>query len=151
MEQRNIISSMIFFLLAVFVLILSLNLGIGSWSNPQAGFMPFWTSLLVIIFSVILFGMSYRNKAIAVRFADLWHQVSWQKMVMTVAGLAVYSAVLPQAGYLIATAVLMTILFRLSSMKIRAAAFSAALSVGFSYGLFHFILKTPLPRGIWGF
>ena len=151
MDQRNIISSMIFFLLAAFVLILSLNLGIGSWNDPQAGFMPFWTSVLIIIFSVILFGMTCRNKAIAVRFADLWHKVSWQKMVMTAAGLAVYIAVLPQAGYLLATAVLMTILFRLSSMKIRAAVFSAVLSVGFSYGLFHFILKTPLPRGIWGF
>jgi putative tricarboxylic transport membrane protein len=151
MDQRNLISSMIFFLLATFVLILSLGLGIGSLNNPQAGFMPFWTGLLIIVFSIILFGITYRNRAIVVCWADLWRKLSWQKIVMVAVFLAVYVVVLPWAGYLIATCVLMIILFRLNAMKIWTAAFSAVLSVGFSYGLFHFSLKTPLPRGIWGF
>lgn len=151
MDQRNLISSVILFLLAAFVLIMSLSLGIGSLNNPQAGFMPFWAGLLIILFSIILFVMTCRNRTMAVGWTDLWHKFSWRKIVMTAIFLAGYVIVLPWAGYLTATGVLMTILFRMSSMKIWTAAFSAALSVGLSYGLFQFIMKTPLPRSIWGF
>ena len=52
MDQRNMISSMVLFLLAAIVLITSFSLGIGSLNNPQAGFLPFWTGLLIIIFSL---------------------------------------------------------------------------------------------------
>jgi divalent metal cation (Fe/Co/Zn/Cd) transporter len=151
MDQRNMISSMILFLLAAFVLITSLGLGIGSVSNPQSGFMPFWISLLMLAFSLILFVTAYRNSSSRVRWADLWHKLHWQKSALAAAFLAAYIFFLPWAGYLIATSVLMIVLFRLTSMKTWTAALGAMLAVFFSYGLFSFILKTPLPRGIWGF
>lgn len=151
MDQRNMTSSLILFLLAAFVLAASLGMGIGSASNPQSGFMPFWISLLLLAFSLILLGMAYRDKSIKVRLADLWHKLHWQKSVLAVAFLAAYIILLPWAGYLTATGVLMFVLFRLTSLKVWAAVAGAALTVGFSYGLFFLILKTPLPRGIWGF
>jgi putative tricarboxylic transport membrane protein len=151
MDQRNMISSIVFFLLAAFVLMTSLGLGIGQLNNPQTGFMPFGASLLLIIFSLILFGTTYRNRAVSFRFADLWHTIHWQKNLMAVTALAVYCLALPSIGYLIATSILMIILFGLGGMKIWTAALGSVLSVFFSYGLFQFILKTPLPRGIWGF
>jgi putative tricarboxylic transport membrane protein len=151
MDQRDMISSVIFFLLAAFVLITSVGLGIGSLNNPQTGFMPFWTSLLLMVFSLILFGLTYSNRSVGVHWTDLWHDVRWQKSVMAVVVLVVYVLILPALGYLIATSILMMILFKLSSMKIWTATIAAVLAVFFSYGLFSFILKTPLPRGILGF
>ncbi len=151
MDQRNTISSIVFFLLAAFVLITSLGLGIGSLHNPQTGFMPFWASLLIFVFSLTLFVLTYLNRSIAVRWADLWRHVRWQKNVLAAAALSLYVLVLPSAGYLIATTILMFALFQLGSMKIRTAALASFLSVVLSYGLFSFLLKTPLPRGILGF
>lgn len=151
MDQRNLISSMVFFLLGAVALVLSLGLGIGSLNNPQSGFMPFWTSLLIIIFSLILFGAAYADKSIAVRWKHIWHGLHWQKSVLVVISLAVYIVVLPWAGYLIATGILMIVVFWSSSLRIRPAVLYAVLSVGVSYGLFHYILQTPLPRGLWGF
>jgi putative tricarboxylic transport membrane protein len=145
------ISSLILFLLAAFVLVTSLGLGIGSVSNPQSGFMPFWISLLMLAFSLILFGMAYQNRSIKVPWADLWRKLHWQKSILAAAFLVVYIFLLPWAGYLIATGVLMIVLFRLTSMKAWTAVVGAVLAVGFSYGLFSLILKTPLPRGIWSF
>jgi len=150
-DQRNMISSLIFFMLAVFVLATSLGLGIGSVSNPQSGFMPFCISLLMLAFSLILFGMAYQDRSVRVRWADLWHKLRWQRSVLAAAFLVVYILLLPRAGYLMATGVLMIALFRLTSMKAWRAVVGAVLAVGFSYGLFSFILKTPLPRGIWSF
>jgi len=145
------ISSLILFLLAALVLMASLGLGVGSVSNPQSGFMPFWISMLMLAFSLILFGMAYQNRSIKVRWADLWRKLHWQKSVLAAAFLAVYIFLLPWAGYLIATSALMIVLFRLTSMKAWTAVAGAALAVAFSYGLFFLILKTPLPRGIWSF
>lgn len=151
MDQRNAISSMIFFLLAALILIASLGLGIGSLSNPQTGFMPFFTSLLLILFSLALFSRACTNRSITVRWADLWRNVRWQKSVRAASAVLVYVLVLPSAGYLIATTILMFALFKISSMKTRTAVIASFLSVFLSFGLFAFLLKTPLPRGILGF
>lgn len=151
MDQRNMISGMVFFLLAALVLIASLGLGIGSAGNPQSGFMPFWISVLLLAFSLILFGMAYRDRSIKVRWVDLWHKLHWQKSLLAAVFLAAYIFALPWAGYLMATSVLMLALFRLTAMRAWAVLTGAVLAVGCSYGLFSLILKTPLPRGIWGF
>lgn len=151
MDQRNMISSMVFFLLAAFALITSLSLGIGSLHNPQTGFMPFWTSLLILLFSLILFGLTYSNRSVAVRWADLWRPVRWQRSVLAALAMSIYVLVLPSAGYLIATTILMFALFKLGSMKNWTAVIASFLSVLLTFGLFSFLLKTPLPRGILGF
>src|SRR5512145_1908442 len=151
MDQRNLISSVIFFLLAAFILILSAGLGIGSLSSPQSGFMPFWTSALMMLFSLLVLVTSYFDRSFAVRWQDLWRNIAWQKSVMAAAGLAVYIVLLPWAGYPAATGILMIVLFRLNAVQIWRAVLGAVLSVGVTYGLFHFVLKIPLPRGIWGF
>ena len=151
MDQRNLISSLVFLLLAVSLLVASLGMGTGFPNNPQAGFMPFGVGLLMMVFSLVLFVMAFRTPSAAVSWADLWRTRNWPKNVMVAAALVVYMAVLPLAGFLIATFVLMTVLFRLNILKLRTAALGAAISVAFIYGLFHFILKTPLPRGMGGF
>lgn len=151
MDQRNVISSMIFFLLASILLITSLGLGIGSPANPQTGFMPFLISVLLLVFSLMLFFSAYQDRSVSVRLAALWRHIHWQKNLIAVAFLCAYLLALPLAGYLIATGLLMTALLLLNSIKLRTSALTAALAVLVSYGLFHFIVKTPLPRGIWGF
>lgn len=151
MDQRNMISSMVFFLLAAIVLMTSMGLGIGLLNNPQAGFMPFWASLFTILFSLILFGTTYRNRAVTVRIADLWHKLHWQKNAMAIAVLTIYTLTLPSVGYLVSTSILMMILFYLGGLKVWVSALSSVLSVFFSYGLFQLLLKTPLPKGILGF
>jgi len=151
MDQRNLISSMIFFLLASILLITSLGLGVGSPANPQTGFMPFLISVLLLVFSLILFVSAYQDRSVSVRLAALWRHIHWRKNVIALVFLCIYLLALPLAGYLIATGLLMTALLLLNSIKLRTSALTAALAVLVSYGLFHFIVKTPLPRGIWGF
>jgi len=150
-DKRDLAGSLVFLSLGGLVLAMSLSLGIGSWHNPEAGFMPFWAALLMIVFSLILFGLSLRKPADAAGGAALWRGLSWPKSVIAVAGLIIYVAIVSFAGYLIATGLLMLCLFRCGPMKFRSAAIGAVLSVGLTYVLFHFILKIPLPRGIWGF
>ncbi|MFO7570206.1 MAG: tripartite tricarboxylate transporter TctB family protein [Smithellaceae bacterium] len=150
MDIRNLISSMLIFFFAACVVIVSLGLGIGSVRNPQAGFMPFWISVGLVFFSLLLFAFAYRDKAVSVRWADLWHRLNWQKNMVVVAALVVYVLVLEKLGYLIATFALMLILFFLCRVRFWAVLAGSLACVLLSYGLFHLLLKTPLPRGILG-
>ena len=151
MDNRNLISCIVFIGLSAFVAVSSIGLGIGHLTSPRAGFMPFWISLLVIIFSLILFGQMFANRSAQAGRVDVWGHIHWQKSMMTAAALCVYVFILPVIGYLPATSILMLALFKLSSMKILPAALASLLTVILSYALCSFILNTPLPRGTLGF
>jgi len=151
MDNRNLISGMVFLGLSAFVAVTSIGLGIGHMTNPRAGFMPFWTSLLIIVFSLILLGLTVANRSVQARRVDMWSQVQWQKSLLAAGALCVYVFILPLIGYLPATGILMLALFKLSCMKFWSAALASLLTVILSYGLFSFILNTPLPRGTLGF
>jgi len=151
MDNRNLISCIVFLGLSAFVAVSSIGLGIGHLTNPRAGFMPFWTSLLVIVFSLILFGQTFANRSDQTRRVDIWSHVQWQKSLLAACALCVYVFILPVIGYLPSTSLLMLALFKLSSMKILPAALASLLAVILSYGLFSYILNTPLPRGTLGF
>ncbi|MBP1710229.1 MAG: hypothetical protein H6Q49_431 [Deltaproteobacteria bacterium] len=151
MDNRNLISGMVFLGLSVFVAVSSISLGIGHLTNPRAGFMPFWTSLLIIVFSLILLVLTVANRSVQARRVDMWSHVHWQKSMMAAAALSVYVLILPVIGYLAATSLLMLLLFWLSSMKILPAVLASLFAAVLSYGLFSFILNTPLPRGTLGF
>lgn len=148
MDQRNSVSSIVFLLFAAFVLISSLGLGIGQLRNPRPGFLPFWASLFLIIFCLILFGINYLNKNTKVRLADLWRSLNWRKNIIVVFALLIYCFALSKIGYLAATFALMAILFSLGGMKTWMVIISSLLAVFLSYGLFYYLLKTPLPRTI---
>jgi hypothetical protein len=151
MDNRNLISGIVFLGLSTFVAVSSIGLGIGHLTNPRAGFMPFWTSLLVIVFSLILLGLTFANRSAQAVRVDIGDHVQWQKSLLAAGALCVYVFILPLIGYLPATGILMLALFKLSSMKLWSAVLASLLAVIVSYGLFSFILNTPLPRGILGF
>lgn len=151
MNRKDFISSLIFIVLSAFVLCQSFALGIGSFSNPQSGFMLLLIGSLALAFSVTLLVLTLQKKGEAAHLTDVWRDTRWSKNIAVALCLAAYVFFLPQAGYVIATFFLMIFMFWLTSMKIHMAVLGAFLSVGTSYVLFHYLLKTPLPRGFWVF
>ncbi len=151
MDVRNLISGALFFALAAFIMVLSLGLGLGALSNPQAGFLPFISALMLAAASALLTGLACLQPSGASPWAAIWQGHSWQKILAVAAGLLMYVAVLALAGFVVATIPLMILLFGLSGMKCRMTLGASMVSVALAYGLFSFLLKTPLPRGIWGF
>ena len=151
MDIRDLISSMVLFFLASCVLVISLGLGIGSLSHPQAGFLPFWISVLIVSFSLVLFTLAYRRKDLTVRWSDLWRDLNWPKNVAVMVALTIYVLVLNRLGYLIGTFGLMLVLFAVNRTRPWVVVAGSLACVFLSYALFYGLLKTPLPRGLWGF
>lgn len=151
MDKQSTLEAVVWLLIATFVIISSLSMGIGEFSNPSPGFFPFWASVFLAFFTFLLFGIHLRKKEKTARLTDLWKGLDWIKNVIVVAALISYCLVLPKLGYILATLGLMVILFYLGKMKPRAVILCSLLAVLLSYGLFYYVLKTPLPKGIWAF
>ena len=151
MDKRNITSSIFFILLAAFVLLNSLSMGIGSFSNPQPGFLLFTTSLLLMATCVMLFAANFYHRNTEINLAGLWTNLNWHKNIIVLFSLIVYTTAVPIIGYISATFALMAVLFGLGETKTWTIIVSSLLAVFLSYGLFQYLLKIPLPRSVWAF
>jgi hypothetical protein len=151
MDKRNIASGIVWLLIAAFVMISSLRLGIGEFHNPQAGFFPFLAGALLAFFTVVLLIRNIVQKGVSIQLAELWKDLNWGKIIIVVAALLAYCFFLSRLGYIIATGALMIILFYLGKLKPWAVIAGALLAVLLSYALFNYGLVTPLPRGILSF
>lgn len=150
MNSRDFLSCMVFLLISLLVLIAAIRLGIGPYHNPGPGFIPFWSGLVLALFTCFLLGL-HSMKPGGVRLAELWKDRNWTNTIIAVAVLTGYSLALPWFGYAIATFGLMFVLFSLGKMKFRVVFICSLAAVLIIYGLFDSLLKVPLPRGVYGF
>lgn len=152
-DKKELIGSAIWLLIAVSVMIASVSLGIGEFSNPGSGFFPFWSALCMGILTLMVLGDHFFKKAAAedTSISGIWKTLNWSRNVVIVITLFIYCLVLPVLGYIPATLGLMIILFYTGKMKLWAVICASLLAVLLTYCLFYYGLKTPLPRSIWFF
>ncbi len=151
MDKREIVSGGFWLCVAIAVLFASVHLGLGSYDNPGPGFMAFWAGLLLAGLSSILLLFNLSGKGKAAALVDLWQGRKWSVSVLVVATLILYGLVLAKLGYIPATFGLMVILFSVGKIKLPIAIPGALLAALFTFALFNWFLKMPLPRGIFGF
>jgi putative tricarboxylic transport membrane protein len=151
MNPREIISGVVGLLIAAFVLAASLRLGVGSLHNPGSGFVLFWAGVLLAVCACILAGVNLAGKRGPVRPSDAGNRMERRNAAVVMAALIVYCWALPKLGYSISTFLLMAVLFGLGKMKPWMIVLSASSAALLSYYLFAHLLRTPLPRGLWGY
>jgi len=103
-------SSLFWLLFSAVFSVESLHLGIGKLHAPGAGFMAFGTSGLLGILSLILLLQSISRKE-TTHVKPIFTGTHWKKAILVLIALLVYSKVLPFAGFLISTFLLMGFLF----------------------------------------
>ena len=141
--------------ISIFVSFLSLDVGVGTFSEPGPGLFPF-------VFAIILGGASIFH-LIHFHFKQVQKgggQIKFEKYylkrpVLIILFLIIYSLVLSRIGYLVSTFILLFILFAYAvpgSKREWKIAVIGSISVAiFSYIIFGKILQIMLPRGILGF
>jgi Tripartite tricarboxylate transporter TctB family len=144
-------SSLFWLLLSVAIFIESLRLGIGTARNPGMGFMSFGASGLLGILSIILFLQTSFKKGTS-KVAPLFFGTLWKRVVFVLISLVLYSRLLPVAGFLISTFLLMTLLFWiLERKKVWRVFVSSILTTGITYYVFSILLNCQFPSGLLGF
>jgi putative tricarboxylic transport membrane protein len=148
LDQR---SSLFWLLLSISIFIESLRLGIGTPGNPGMGFMSFGASGLLGILSVVLFVRSSLKKEKAVA-APLFSGKLWKRALFVLISLVLYSRLLPVAGFLISTFLLMTLLFWiLERKKVWLVFVLSLLTTAVTYYVFSIALNCQFPSGLLGF
>jgi hypothetical protein len=147
-DQR---SSLFWLLLSISIFIESIRLGIGTPGNPGMGFMSFAASGLLGLLSIALFVQSSLKKE-KTGTAPLFSGKLWKRALFVLVSLVLYSRLLPVAGFLISTFLLMTLLFWiLERKKVWMVFVLSILTTGVTYYVFSIALNCQFPPGLFGF
>ncbi len=145
MERK---SGLVVFFLAVVILWQGRGLSFGSLHAPGPGFFPMLIAAVLVILSLFLIipaakGVSEENPLSA-------H--STIRMLVVFAALVAYFFFLEYLGFVIISFLLMAFLFLwVARQKWYFALSSAVICIGLAYILFDVLLKSNLPRGVFGF
>jgi putative tricarboxylic transport membrane protein len=146
-------SSLFWLALSIAVVAESLRMGIGTVQNPGMGFMPFWAGgLLAILSLVLLFRaiLKKRRAGIEAALAKRWQK----KVIFALLALVAYAVIMPVAGYLIGTFLLMTFLYWFADPTgMRWFVWCLILSLlttAISYYVFSVLLNCQFPPGMLG-
>jgi hypothetical protein len=145
--RRDHVAGGVFVLAGALVLVLSGDLPFGTLGSPGAGMMPTLVIVLLMLFGAVLFLRAGESPALAsIDWADLRHALS--VLVVAAAAASVYTTL----GFVITIPLMLFLLVYAVERQplLPALAFSLGTTM-LAYTLFTLVLRTGLPRGLWGF
>jgi putative tricarboxylic transport membrane protein len=129
------------------------DLGLGRLSDPGSGFLIFWVGLILIALSSGVVVVAWRSgiDGEGGTLRSVWAGANWRKVGYVVLVLAVYAWALPTLGFLLATVVLLLVLFRtVEPQSWTTSVVGSAVATLAAWLLFVKALGTQLPTGLWG-
>ena len=125
------------------------RLGLGSVTEPGAGFIFFWSGLILVLLSLVVLAESIRSSEDTVQEMGV---MNWAKIALVLLSLLLYAYFLERLGFVLTTFVLLSFLLgwieRINWARSLAVASVAALAC---FAIFELWLKIRLPKGIFGF
>jgi len=125
------------------------RLGLGSVTEPGAGFIFFWSGLILVLLSLTVLAESLRSSEDSVQEMG---QVNWAKIALVLLSLLLYAFFLERLGFVSTTFVLLSFLLGWIERTNWARSLGvASAAVVVSFAIFELWLKIRLPKGIFGF
>ena len=125
------------------------RLGLGSVTDPGAGFIFFWSGVFLVILSLIVLADSVRSSEQSVRDTG---EMNWIKITLVLLSLVLYAFFLEKLGFVLTTFFLLSFLLSCIEdtnwMRSLGVAGAAAMAC---YAIFELWLKIRLPKGLFGF
>jgi putative tricarboxylic transport membrane protein len=147
-DQR---SSLFWMVMGLAIALYSLKYGLGTFSIPGPGFLPFVSGAAMVLLAMVVFFQQI-SKGRVDTLKSLWAHTRWPTVLMVMGSLVLYAVFLRLLGFLLDTFVLTAFLLRviepLSWKKVLAGAAGATLG---SYAIFELWLEAQLPAGFLGF
>jgi putative tricarboxylic transport membrane protein len=144
------ISAALFWIgISVYVMVLSLKMEFGTFSSPGPGLMPFLLGMLLMPVSLYILMRSLFGKGREIETEKMkLGEINWTRSCVVLSALLAYAIVLERLGFLIATFLLLSILFRAVGVNRLVNALGAAvITVLVTYFLFN-SLNMRFPPGI---
>jgi hypothetical protein len=147
-NRRDAVSGLFWLGISIFVGVKAVDLGIGRFSAPGAGFVLFWSSMLFGVLSIVLVIRSLSGKKEGALLSTPFVGVKWGKALAVMVAIFLYTSFLERVGFLLMTFGLVAVLFALGKVNTWVSIAGAIVTVMLAYALFHFGLQVQFPRGI---
>ncbi len=151
MKNNDQRSSIFWVVIGLAIAFYSGKYGLGTFSNPGPGFVPFLSGLALTGLAIVVFFQQLSRQE-RDKLKDLWIHKHWLTMMMVMGALIVYTILFTFLGFLLDTFLLTAFLLRvmepLSWKKVLAGSISTAVG---SYVVFQLWLEAQLPTGFLGF
>lgn len=149
LKRCNQIVGLIWLALGSGIALEAVHLGLGEWTLPGIGFMPFWVGVLLGSsgFILTLFA-TLKGKE---RDDKTWAGENWKNILLPLIALFIYVGLMRPLGFLLSTFLLIFFLFKMTApKKWLSPLMTSVVVLFFSYLIFFVWLKVPLPKGFWG-
>lgn len=151
MKNNDQRSSLFWLAAGLAIAVYSGKYGLGSFSSPGPGFLPFLTGLTIAGLAILVF-LQQIPKGSGEKMADLWRQGRWPTVLMVMGALVLYTLLFQILGFLLDTLWLIAFLLRvMEPMGWKKCLIGAIAATGGSYLIFQLWLKAQLPVGFLGF
>lgn len=153
MKRTFLISNFVWIGFAAIVCFGGLKLGFGSFHQPQAGFMPFLSGLVLGLLALVDFISGVINHWKEEKAdKEIWANIHWGKLLLTLVILFIYTVFFNTLGFIIATVLLLFFLYRVMEPRPWWVVVIASLiTTGLFYVGFKIGLDSQLPGGFLGF
>ncbi len=133
MNRADVASGAVLGSLGIYAAVQSHGFGLGTLSQPGAGFFPFIAATLMLLCSGTVLVRGLLTRPVPVPWEARQGAVSWLKVWLCVAALVAYAVALPLIGFITSTFLVMFALSRLDPLTTwRSSLFIALLgSIGF--------------------
>ena len=154
MNSRDLASGFIWLFFSIIVFVESFRLGIGTFTNPDMGFIGFWSAALLGILSLIfLVHVLLKKKKEEVEASLHFKGRLWKRTLVILIALLLYSKFMTVLGYLLSTFILMSFLFlimREGKKWLGSFIYAFAITL-FTFLVFSVWLNGQYPQGLFGF
>jgi hypothetical protein len=153
LKRTFLISNLVWIGFAAIVCWGGLKLGFGSFHQPQAGFMPFLSGLVLGLLALVdlISGIINHWKGEKAD-KEIWADIHWGKLLLTLVMLFIYTVFFNTLGFIIATILLLLFLYRVMEPRPWWVVIIASfITTGLFYVGFKIGLDSQLPGGFLGF
>lgn len=153
MKRTFLISNLVWIGFAAIVCWGGLKLGFGSFHQPQAGFMPLLSGLVLGLLALVdlISGVINHWKGEKAD-KEIWADIHWGKLLLTLVMLFIYTVFFNTLGFIIATILLLLFLYRVMEPRPWWVVIIASfITTGLFYVGFKIGLDSQLPGGFLGF
>ena len=153
MKRNNTIGGVFFLIVGLIFAVYSRSVNIGDWSEPGAGFLPFYGGLCMIGMAVLLLVTSLTGKGTDPAADPFFPEAdSWKRVLSTFLALVAYNLLLRPLGFVLVTFFFVAFLVRFIFPESWTRALTtAALSTACAQAVFAHLLEINFPKGILGF
>jgi putative tricarboxylic transport membrane protein len=147
------ISAVFWAIFALFFMLGSIKLKIGSLGQPGAGFFPFVCSSFILFMAIIVLIQSFVwQRGLQTKVSALWKGVSWHRPAAIGLIMLGYILVVERIGFVLTAFMLLFMLLKIVEKQSWKKTFvTSLLATSACHVIFNIFLKVSLPRGILGF